>query len=271
MNVFVAPSAGYYSLEVESLTIMSGSNATNIGTNFLMVTGNSAGWQHIHLGDLDTTNSGDISLAEDARSVASSLLATNTSSVLARQGTVLAARLRGVDALDVTPTVLARSAEKYTGDAAKGVYTFLEFSTAREQFTSHVQTDNFLSYNLDVDDYYHYMHITCPGWSSTPNTYTISFDSILEFKTDSSRYSKAVSQLDYTDLIAARRIVNANPDWFFENPQHMAALYNWISNKVGAVTRGARRYAGPVAGGLAVMDPARAPLYHLLGKMLQLD
>jgi hypothetical protein len=270
-TVYIAPVAGYYSLEVESMNITAGSNTSSIGTSFSVYTGATTGWQQHHLGDIDVTNSGDVSLAEESRSVATSILITNTSSVLSRQGTVLAARLRGVDAMDVTPTVLSKSAEKYTGEAAKGVYTFMEFSTVREQFASHVQGDKYLSYNLDIDDYYHFIHITCPGWISSPNTYTISYDTILEFKTDSSRYSKAVSQLDYNALIAARRMINANPNWFYENPQHMAALYNWITNKVGAVARGARRYAGPVSGGLAVMDPARAPLYHMLGKMLQLD
>lgn len=221
------------------------------------------------MGELDAIANGDSQLGEDTRVVASSMLMTNTSALLARQGTVLAARLRGIDAFDVTPAALAKSDEKYAGDAAKGVYTFLEFSNEREKFRSCVIAETSMSYSLDIDDYCHFIQITCPQVATASNTFTVSFDNILEFKTDSARYSKSVANLSYGDLILARRCINSNPEWFFENPQHMAALYNWILSHASAAVRGARRYAGPIAGAATAIDPSRAPLYQLLGKMLQ--
>lgn len=264
-----AGTAGYYAVEVEGTQITSGSNTTPVSSVLTLNCVNSAGWMLIHMGDLDSSGNGDPSLAEDTRCVATSMLITNTSALLSRQGTVLASRIRGIDAVDLTPSLLAKSAEKYTGDAAKGCYTFMEFSTERERFRSHVVAETSLCYCLDVDDYYHFVQITCPGVVTTPNTYTVSFDNVLEFKTDSARYSKNVATLSHVDLIIARRIINSNPEWFFENPTHMSALYNWISTKVGNTVRGARKYAGPISNAASALDPSHASVYQLLGRLLQ--
>lgn len=267
--LFQASAPGHYAVEMESTNITAGSSSTSLGVIVLLTTSTAPGWQHIHMGELDAIANGDSQLGEDTRVVASSMLMTNTSALLARQGTVLAARLRGIDAFDVTPAALAKSDEKYAGDAAKGVYTFLEFSNEREKFRSCVIAETSMSYSLDIDDYCHFVQITCPQVATASNTFTVSFDNILEFKTDSARYSKSVANLSYGDLILARRCINSNPEWFFENPQHMAALYNWILSHASAAVRGARRYAGPIAGAATAIDPSRAPLYQLLGKMLQ--
>lgn len=267
--LYVAAAAGYYAVEVEGTQITAGSNTTSLSSTILLNCVNSTGWTLIHMGDLDSAGNGDPAMAEDTRCVATSLLITNTSALLNRQGTVLAARIRGVDVMDVTPSDLAKSGEKYTGDAAKGCYTFMEFSTEREKFRSHVVSETSLCFDLNVDDYYHFVQITCPGVVTSPNTYTVSFDNVLEFKTDSARYSKNVANLSHVDLITARRIINSNPEWFFENPSHMATLYNWIATRVGNTVRGARKYAGPISNAASALDPGHASVYQLLGRLLQ--
>lgn len=268
--VYAATAPGYYTIQALTVYSTAGVSSTPLSCTLLVDCVATAGWQMLHMGDLDVTLGGDPSLGEDCRLSASSMLATNTTALVNRQGTVLASRLRGLDALSVTPADLARSAEKYTGDASKGVYTFCEFSAARENFRNVMFANRFLYFNLDIDDYYHYIQITCPGGSTMANTYTVSFDNIIEFKTDSARYSKGVSHFDHQDLFRARSIVNANPNWFFENPLHMAALYNWVKRHGGAAIQGVRGRANAIGSAASMVDPAHAPLYKMLGSMLQL-
>lgn len=267
---------GYYAFKVAGINLTGSGSAsmlfglftTGLQLRTAAATGlTSSAWQLIHMGDLDSNNGGDAAIGEDCRVNAASLLVTNTSALLDRQGTALAARVSTDDVFSVSATSLARLAEKYVGDAAKGVYTFHEFSVLAEQFTNHTNDDLGLTFDLGYDDYVHLIQISNPGYLSKPNSYALSFDTTLEFKTDSSRYSKSVSRLAHGDLIAARAHINSRPEWFYENPEHMKSIYNFIQ-RAGQFARRAVRFAAPYgAAVMGVADPTHSALYNQLANL----
>lgn len=261
---------GYYSFYWKGISdLTAGAAAATCGFNIVVRCNAANGWSVKSMGTLDNANGGDAAIGQEMRLNGCSLLMTNTTSFLNRQGTVLGARLRGLDALTVTPATLQKAGEKYTGDASKGVYTFKEFSTYQEIFreVTDITTNGIsgMEYDLDMDDFYHFIQITCPTPSTTANVYTVSIDCSVEFKTDVERYVKGVSTYRPLDLIEARRLVNARPVWFYENPLHLDSIYNFIRKGVKA----AGKYAPYVASAASAIDPAGAPAYAALMHLIQ--
>lgn len=271
VDVFSIPRPGYYRVDFGGFYPTSGSTTTAITMQLRLSLVATDGWTQISMGDLDPNNKGDPSVGEEVRVNACSMLLTNTTSIMNRQGTVLAARIRSADFTDVSPTLLSRVAEKYTGDAALGVYTFKEFSDYAERFRNVVISDNTkgVVFDLDVDDFLHFVQITCPGVALYPNTYTVTFATTLEFKTDISRYQKDVARGSHMSLIAARRLINSRPEWFYENPVHASQIYDFIKSLGRKALTGAA-YAAPfVAKAASAYNPAGAPGYEALAQMLR--
>jgi hypothetical protein len=241
-SLFSLATGGHYAVVFTDALYLSGTNPGIVNISVSLGGSNSAGWQIVHMGDLDPVN-GDPLMGSDTRMDGFSFLATNTTSFLNRQGTVLAARMKTVEFCAQTPATLARAAEKYTGDADKGVYTYLEFSSTRERFTI-VNPSRYPVYPLDTDDYYHLVQITCPNASSNSNTYTCSYDSTIEYKTESARYVKDVSPWKWDALIEARMLCNSTPVWFYENPIHWSSIITRIQRGARAGYRAAKTY-GP--------------------------
>lgn len=270
-NLFIASSNGYYAVHFMGYLVTSGSTTTATSVTLRLTCNATTGWTQVSMGDLDVNANGDPSIGEEVRVNACSMLLTNTTSILNRQGTVLAARVRANDFTSMSPAILAKVAEKYTGDAALGVYTFKEFSDYAEKFQNVVITDSSkgLVYDLDMDDYFHFVQITCPNVATAANTFTLSFSTILEFKTDVARYAKDVSPLNEANLIAARKLINSRPEWFYENPLHASQIYDFIRNLGAKALRGAA-YVAPAAAKVASMyNPAGAPGYEMLAQMLR--
>lgn len=267
-TIFTASAPGHYMLQYNGIYITSGAVTSAANGIVLNLNCNSTvGWRMVYMPDLDFYADGDRVIGEECRMVGSSLLMTNTTSVLNRQGTVLAARMRADNFLDVTPAVLAKCAEKYTGDAAKGVYTFKEFSSMAEKFVSSTNDSGGLRYDINTDDYFHFVHISCPNLSA--NTFTLSLDSVVEFKTDVARYRKGVAYFSYDDLIAARKLINSNPNWFYENPMHMSDIYGFIRRGASAFAKGIRKYAPMAAAVGGALNPAGAATYNALADLLR--
>lgn len=269
-TVFTAIVPGYYQVVFDGIyitsgSVTSGSNGISLNLNCNATTG----WKQISMNDLDPRIGGDISIGQACRVNAASMLMTNTTSVLNRQGTVLAARLKSEQFYQVTPAVLARAAEKYTGDAAQGVYTFKEFSSANENFVTATTPNPSALFDLDSDDYFHFIQITCPSVATSANTFTVSFDTCVEFKCDNARYSKAVSNISYEQLIAARRLINSTPEWFYENPEHMRAIYNFIRSGVQKLGRGLVTVAPYAARAASYAHPEGAAGYEMLAHLLR--
>lgn len=220
-------------------------------------------WCNMALGDVDPKNAGDINLAECARVNASSFLISNTTANLTKQGTIIAARVRDHFPYGLTSVNLGKLAEKYNDRAEKGIYSFKEFSETEEKFTNNAD-EGHLNYDLDYPGYYHFVCITNPNYSTAPNSYTLSVDTTLEFRTDIARYNKGVSQLDHHELIEARRIINSNPVWFYENPLHMSDIYGFMRR--GAAL--AKQYGPAALDAAAILDPGRAAIYRTARQLM---
>jgi hypothetical protein len=268
--ILTATEAAHYSVKFVGFYWSAGSvTSTNTGVTINLGYNATAGWMIRGMGDIDINNAGDFNLAVNCRRNGFSLLASNTTSVLNRQGTVVAARVKDNDFTAMTPAFLARTGEKYTGDAAKGVYTFMEFTEAGEKFAGSVSAANLPVYDLDTQDYYHFIQITCPGVASAPNTYTVTLATNLEFKTEVARYPKAVSYHKFDLLLEARGLVNSTPDWFFENPDHMRRVYALAKAAFHNAVRVAPLIAEPAARIAGTLHPAGAPAYEALARLLR--
>lgn len=263
---------GYFALEFTGIYVASGAISSDIVLPMQYTSASQAsaagGWIQRSCTDLDSGASGDPAIASDVRVNAASLLLTNTTAAITRQGTVLAARFRTGTFATITPTLLSRCGEKYTGDAAHGVYTFKEFTNYAEQFRDCNAVAG-TCFDLDYDDYFHFVQITCPGSSTSANTYTMSLDTSLEFKTDIARYVKGVSPYAYSDLIRARHLINSNPNWFYENPTHMRNIYNFIRRGARGAYDFTRTYGPRVARATSILAPASALTLEALAQALQ--
>lgn len=190
-----------------------GAAAPNLTITSLRVNNILAGhlWVQLYTPELDQ----DSSIGQQCRRTATTLSLINTSAFTTRQGTIIAARLPNKPFSYDTPAALSVAAQRYRGDASKGVFTYMEFSSTSERFTSAMNDQGGIIYDLDSDDFAHVVQITNPGYVASPNSFLMNISTALEFKTDSQRYSKAVCRIPHGDLIEARRVVNSTP-WFFD-------------------------------------------------------
>lgn len=225
-----------------------------------------SGWKLVPSPDLMANTQGDALIGVSCRSAGSSLLVTNTTAMLNRQGTVLAARIQGdINPCELNATALSGFAEKYTGDAALGCYTFKEIVEFNDSFkTASDPVSGYLGFPLErVGDYTHLIQVSCPSPSTMANTYTVSVGYALEFKTTCPRYATALADSGWNDAIEARRAVASVPQWFYENPRHMAALYNLAQS----VYRGAMKAVPYLTKVGRVLAPEFAPVYAGLDYM----
>lgn len=225
---YAATLTGYYSFSMVEVNATGGTSLTCVMTANLTVASGTC-WHHYMITDVDATANGDTTLALSSRVNGASVLCTNTSAWNNRQGTVLAARLKGKEFYNMVPADLQVN-YKYSGDAAKGVYTFKAFSEEAAHFENSVsgENSNLISFNLAYEDYVHFMQISCPGYASNPNSYTVTYSAVIEFQTANQRYHTKPSSHKMQDLADARAHINLVPYWFYENPSHMASLYNFI-------------------------------------------
>lgn len=268
--LYTAIAAGYYTVRFNRIDITSGSitsGANVINMALLANAGNR--WSQYTISEVDAYNGGDTNIGADCRVNAFSCLVTNTSSQLNAQGNVVAARIRNPLHTEISPKQLARAAEKYYGKAALGCYTFKEFSSEAEVFntTTNVDTKGIV-FNLDYDDYIYFMQITNPVVATAANNFEVSVQYTLEFKTEVQRYTKGVSELNYTSLIEARKLINDKPDWFYENPLHMRDIYNLIKRGVVGAGRMIGRAAPYMGTAASALDPSHAAGYSALAQLL---
>jgi len=227
---------GYYSVEFTGVTASAGASTTAVDISMdVGITALTPMIHHRYLNDLAV----DAAIGQDARRTACSLLMTNTSAFNIRQWNVVAARLENfslgtIGYQSVNP--LENAAEKYQGDAANGVYTYMEFSSFAENFEDAIAESGCPQFKLDVPDFSNVITIT--GTAGQQNSFLLAVDTVLEFKSNSQRYPLSVSMLDANMLIEARRISNGTP-WFFENPAHISDIVRYISKAWQATRRNA--------------------------------
>lgn len=207
--------------------------------------------------------------AQKCRRTACSLLITNTSAEISQQGNVIAARVRPEYVTGINKTTLMSLADKYTGKAKNGCYTYMDFSQGAERFEDCTDTDTMratksITYDLSWTEMVHVISITSPTPSTAANSYIVTLDAVIEFMTDKPQYSKLVSDGSFDHLIEARRINNMTP-YFFENPLHMADITRRISQFWAQI----RRYATPIGVGLSAAFPQAAPAIMPMARLMQ--
>lgn len=275
---FVAQTPGYYSIALAGYELgVSGAIEItvpiNAGPKIKLITPAAAGaghWYSRGLADLDPALGGDINMAGCSRVNAASLLITNTTSLMNRQGTVLAARLGANELFGPNAAGrLARAAEKYSGDAALGCYTFKDFSDWDETFRDHIMQASMMpppNYGLSFDlDCTNYTHVILISGTSVENRYTVTLSAQLEFRTDVARYAKGVAADRFDDLCEARKVINSEETWFYENPLHMRQIYGFLKSAIRSIGKMAP-YAAAVG---SLYNPAGAASYQTLAHALQ--
>jgi hypothetical protein len=272
--VFTATTSGYYAFKINGLYTQTIPLGTSAITATLVINSGASvttGWANVYSPDFSNIadDGGDPTIVEEARVNASALLVSNTSSMLNMQGVVIAARFRETLPFALTPGVLGKLAEKYTGKAALGVYTFKEFSFQGEEFTtSYVTRTGLRGFNLDYDDYIHLIQISNPTYATQSNAYDVVLDTTVEYKTDSARYQKGVSLYPHAALLSARKMINERPEWFYENPIHVAKVYQFLKNGLIKAGRMAVRAAPYAATAASALDPSGAAGYNALAALL---
>jgi len=213
-----------------------------------------------YLPELDVTPH----VAREARRTAASLLVSNRSNAFVAQGNVIAARLVATFPGGRTQDIwdkLKGAADVYSNHAQKGCYTYLEFDFSDEEFKQYVN-----GYGSPLVHWPNGMMnvITIRNTSSNPNTYQTVFDMIMEFRTASQLYPRAVSLLSNADLIEARRINNMTV-YFYENEMHWSDIAKYIST----VWKWTRNHSTGLGTALSMAFPEAAPVIMPIARILQ--
>lgn len=259
--------AGWYRIRVLGLRANNTGSLGELTYEYRYKNVGGAGWDMFVSPDLVQQKGGDPHIGQSCRTVGSSLLVTNTTAMVNRQGTVLAARILGdVDVSYWTASYLQAQAQKYPGDAALGVYTFKEIVEYNDAFRSVSDpAQGVLQVPLDrMGDYTHLIQVSCPTAATQANSYTVSVGYAIEFKTTIPRYQREFSVLNLNDAIVARKVIAGVPEWFYENPNHMRALYNLAKTAFNQAMVGLNKVAPYVTTAGRAIAPQYAPLYNAI-------
>lgn len=204
------------------------------------------------------------SIAQEMRRTACTLLVTNTSAPIIRQGNVLAARLDCTAAPGLIDLAkFQKAARKHAGDACKGCYTYMEFPKECEEFVSHV-TELGCPLAYFQNTMYNLITITNSNAQSAPNSYMMTCDIAIEFKTESQLWKTDVPYLPFDELVHARRISNST-NYFYDNPLH----WSQISRLIEQAWNGVRKNATKLGTVASIMYPEAAPAIMPLARFLQ--
>lgn len=255
--IYTAPNAGFYAVRLNEFTVTTAPVSTLSLTAWGVSTTTTA-WALHYLTDMQE----DTTMARDMRRTACTLLVTNTASALNAQGDVYGARILHTDYGDFPTSRFERAADKYTGKAVNGAYTYMEFSNADEAFLSYITGTGHPRCYLP-SGLINVIKVTNGAFTLNPNTFLISQDNVVEFKTSSQRYPLTVSSGNVLDLVESRRISNMTP-YFYTNKWH----WGEIAKLIAAAYSGMRRYAVPIGTGLAAAFPEYAPAIMTGAKLL---
>ena len=268
----VAP--GYYGLFLAGASMQSltaGAWVNRFSVSVAVTAGLAAGWSNYCLPELITPSLAGVGgvgipqLGYEARVNAASILISNTTPELTRGGTVTAVRF-DKSAMFYNRNYAefgAVSNDLYNGLAKDGVYTFKESTHESGIFRRHCSVLGPLI-NLDYGDKYAMILIIPPG-ASQPQTFATTMVTCHEFRVASQLLAtRKPCRLSMESLHQARVRINGVNQWFFENPLHLATIYNWI--KKGA--RSLVNHAPKLLGAASLLAPQHAIPLNTLGTLL---
>ncbi len=210
------------------------------------------------------------------RRTAFSLLLSNTTAEINKQGNIVAARLisdrigaQAATNISQTPMInsasVAVSAGRYTGRAADGIYTYMDFEPSVERFQESCNNFSGVVFDLDYNGYVNTILITNPNTATQANTFMLTAVAHLEFQGDTQLFTYSVPYYNHDALVDARRINNTTP-YFFENPLHLSDLWGFIKRSFNRL----RTAAVPLGIAASTLYPEAAgmimPAAHLLQK-----
>lgn len=132
--------------------------------------------------------------------------------------------------------------ERYTDNANKGLYTYMEFTEDCEKFEARVNNSGYPLCHFPTN----MVHlVTVKNPTQSTNDYAIATDCVMEFTTQSQLFTKAVPVCMSHELEEARRISSMTA-WFYENPVHwddisryITAAWRWASRNTGLIENAA--------------------------------
>lgn len=218
---------------------------------------------------------GGSEVGESCRRTAFSVLCTNTTPQMYRGGTIVAARmlnerLSGTDSGTqlgnslICSAAVASLSQKYSGDAAKGCYTYMDFDQEAERFAPACNNWGNPVFSLDYKGFVNVMLFTpAVVAGGTGQTFLTTLTMVTEFRTDNMMFSPTVSSYSHDALVEARRINNTTT-YFYENPLHMSDIWRYIRAGFQAF----RRVALPLGIAASTLFPeasgAIMPVAHAL-------
>lgn len=269
--LFEAARSGHYTVKIKRVFVggtSSGGTGTSQPIGLSLVAEAGKGVWDLHRVSDACGPTGDKFIGQKVRRTGFSLLVTNTTNALQKQGNVVAGRMQHETVNNVTETALSMVADRYTGQAAKGCYTYMDFTQEAEVFEDCVDGANGQSfvYNLLRTDLIHVMSfagLSKSGTDAVPSLLA-TCDISLEFITDSQRYDRATPAFSANALAEARRINNST-SYFYENPLHPQDIMRYLTS----AWKGFRSQSNNIARGVAAAYPQYAPIALPLGRLLQ--
>lgn len=183
---------------------------------------------------------------EDVRCTAASLLLTNVTKVLNKEGTVLAARLNnastpGVGGSMFNPSVSmldnVHPSEKYFGPLERGVYAFSLPDAESSNFAPALLAPSGASkvpiFDLDHFSYYTLIFLSDPD-TTTPSSFALTVDWHTEFRSQSILFPRGFSAVTLESFHGAQMALAQMPT-IFENPVHLRSIVAAVSKAVKAV------------------------------------
>lgn len=266
-----APRDGHYAVKITRVKVIgTSSGGTGQGPVLrlhLFSAQNTGVWDLHRVADA-VGPTGDKFIGQRVRRTGFSLLVTNTTNMITKQGNVVAGRMRHETVNNVTESALSALADRYTGTAAKGCYSYMDFTPEAERFVDAVEGTNGQSfvYDLSRTDMIHVVRfdgLTLGATDAKPSL-LVTCDIAVEFVTDSQRYERTVSPFSALALIEARRINNST-SYFYENPLHPSDIVRYLARAWSAL----RGQSANIARGVSAAYPAIAPVAMPLGQLLQ--
>lgn len=276
---FTAPSCGYYSFTANvhvttAVTVASTQLNMSIATHAA-----SPMYYHLYYPEKITTTE----VAECIRRTACTVCITNTTADIYRTGNIIAARMvnemtdDGTNLSDawsaggaspgseIGETSLAGLANKYSGRAAKGCFTYMDFENQNEAFSRGVTDAGCPVFDLDFTGFVNCISVSDPASDVQSNSYLITINMVTEFRTDNPLFTTSVPCGSIADLVEARRVNNSTA-YFYENPLHMGDIWRQIKSAF----QYARRAAVPLGMAASALFPELGPLVMPMAHALQL-
>lgn len=239
------------------------------------------GWRLFGANALSMPTGGDAVAGRMVRVNAASILLTNVAPEAVRGGTILACRITQGENdsaeeplfYNVSTRQMLNVRAKQTLNTATGAFTFVLPTPSRNQMYKVIESNTSFGNLLPARVFYKTPFYICafqPGQALLDgnkiiNPMRITLDYVLEFISNSQRYTTGLPHVSWQELNdAICRILEAsNGEHWYENPTHVAQLMGFLRSAMRTASGTARKLLPAIEGGLAAMYPAHAPAIRM--------